>query len=290
MEDVNKSEQTTEATKTETSNTDLTKGETGGVSTTEEAGPKVGEAKVDENGNPILDEQGNNVVYTEAELNGETSTEDNDEDTTKEVTFDTSRIDQIGTLLTEAGLTPEDVTKEIAKEKGQITPEIYKALVDKHGEAAAGLVKEQLEGVYKNYVEVGKANDAAVYSQVQEAFQGITEQSGEQTFAELKQWASKNIDKETRAELNTMLQKGGMQATFAINHLVEKFKGSDDFTQPAQLLEGDGFSDTSNVKPLTKKEYQTEFRKLEAAGEVYGESEKLRQLDRRRQQGINRGL
>lgn len=227
--------------------------------------------------NNSLDNSSNNINTNNVDTNT----------TNKPLPKDTAS--QVNHFLSEAGLDVESVVKDFT-ETGTLSLESMKALIDKHGEAVAGLVVEQVKGLYKNAKAQAEARDKAVFEQVQKAFEGITEQTGEETWAELSGWAKENIPNEQRADLNKMLGKGGLQAKLAVDYLIATFKQSETYSQPAELLGGDATVDSFGLKPLTKDEYLRELNVLLAKGHDYNTSPEIRKLDARRQQGMRRGL
>lgn len=190
-------------------------------------------------------------------------------------------------MIKDAGLDPAEVNRIVTKDG--MTPAILKALADKHGEGVANLIASQVNSIVEGNKAKAKENDQTVYDMVAEQFKDVTEQTGEQTWNELSTWAKENIEEKDRAEINKLLNQGGMAAKLAVQELVTAFKGSSNFTQDAELITGDGVSDAGAGKPLSKSEYDSELRKLLNAGHIYGESQEIATLDRRRMKAINRG-
>lgn len=228
--------------------------------------------RLDENGNPKKkeDEPSTNKKVEKEEPNKEVH----------------KAANQIEGFLEEAGLKPVEVAKLVSENDG-ITPEILKALIDKHGESVANLIADKIKGLHESSKNAAKERDAALFEQVHEAFNDS--QGGEATFRELATWAKTNIDNKDRIEINGMLAKGGLAAKLAMQELITTFKESNDYTQEAQLEIADGVSDLSSGQALDKKSYQKELRKLKTTGHVYGESKEMEALDRRRMKAIKRG-
>lgn len=247
--------------------------------------PKGEEWKSD----PTLDENGNLKVETPAKEEPKKEPE-TPKEPKEEFNFNTPIVEQVSKLLSDAGLNPQDVAKAVTANDGKITPDLIKSLSEKHGDAVASIVASQLEGFHKESTKVAATRDAEVYNQVEKAFEGITDQSGQDTWKELSTWAKENVPNDVRKDINKLLQQGGLAATYAINDLVSRFKSSDSFTQEAQLLEGSSLSNDNGVTPLSRSEYNAELRKLEQAGHVYGQSNEMAKLDKRRQLGMNRGI
>jgi len=199
-------------------------------------------------------------------------------------------LNKVQDFLTDAGLKPSDIAKEFTTNNGELSIASMKKLVDKHGEAVASLIVGQLKGIHKENVAKAEARDKAIFGQIEEAFKGVTEQTGSETWNELAGWAKTNMAKEERSEMNKMLEQGGLAAKLAVDYLVSTFKSSDAFQQPAELLESDNTAKDFGVRPLTKAEYTKELNVLLAKGEDYNTSPNVRALQARRQRGIERGM
>lgn len=255
---------------------------------------------LDANGNPLETPAAQPATEPEAESVAEPASEETNDETTEEtqaLTVDEANANfaelatesvgaQVTTLLTEAGLNATEVAKS-----GTVSPAVAKALVAKHGETVAGLLISQLKAL--NAAAVGKrqAAENAVFSQVEEHFAGVTEQSGKQSFAELRTWAQSAIPKPERDAINKMLGAGGYEATLAVNSLVEKFKASDKFNQQPKLQAGKNEQKSSrSVKAITRQEYTAQLRVLESKGHVYGTSSEMAKLDSQRNAGIKAGM
>jgi len=250
--------------------------------------------------NPLLDENGNpteQVPQVDVATNKDvTPTGEQPVGDEPEVITDTpawtnmSSLEKIEKFLSEAKLKPSDVAKAVAENGGKITPEILKALEEKNGAGVAALIADQIVQVHKESVEHVKARDAAAFKILETEFNGMTTQSGEETFKELKTWAMTNVPKAERAELDTMLQSGGLPMQLALKHLATQFKETANVTVPAGLVGGDRVSNSSDFVPISKTEYTTKLRELEKKGHVYGQSQEMAKLDRQRNAGIKRGI
>jgi hypothetical protein len=247
--------------------------------------------------NPLLDENGNPkpapAPTTEVAPNKDTTTPVEEQDNTKPPSPDwtnLSGLERLETFLKEASLKPSDVAKAVAENGGRITPDILKALEEKHGAGVAALLSEQVVQVHKDSVAAVQARDNAAYKVLEEAFAGITTQPGSETFKELKGWAEANVPKEERAELNVMLQKGGLSAKLALTHLANEFKSTAKLVVPAGLVQGDRTSTSNDLKPISQQEYTSQLRALEQKGHVYGQSQEMANLDAQRLAGRKRGI
>ena len=195
---------------------------------------------------------------------------------------------QVAGLITDAGLKPTDVVKMIDDNGGVMTPAIFKALADKHGEGTATLIGENLKSLHTQAANKRSTADGELYDHVAKAFPG-EQQSGQDTFNELAGWAKDNVSADDRAELNAMIKRGGIQGKLAIDNLVQRFQNSDSFSQSALLIDGDSFSEDFGLQALDKVGYDRELRKLTNAGHDYNTSPEIAQLKARRQKSIARG-
>lgn len=243
--------------------------------------------------NPLLDENGNpkeDVQEIAPNKDEPSTTQQEPEPTSTTDWTDMDGLQRLEKLLTEANLKPSDVAKAIANNAGKMTPEVLKALEEKHGAGVAALIADQVVQVHQDSVRAVKERDEQAFKLLEEEFKDITTQSGAETFKELDLWAKTNVPVAERKELNGMLQQGGLAATLALRHLAAEFKSRSNITVPAQLLKGDSTSTETAFKPLSRAEYTAQLRELEKKGHVYGQSQEMARLDAQRQAGIKRGI
>jgi len=238
------------------------------------------DATLDESGNPTS-EPAKEAPKTEAEPQKKEGKEDAPK-------FDKAGLTQVEGLLVDAGLKPVDVAKAVTEENGKVTPEILKALEEKHGAGVASLIAGQLEGLHESNVAQAAARDAEIFNQVHEEFNDP--QGGEATWKELAGWAKENVPVADRKEINGLLAQGGLAAKFAVTELVSRFKSSPEFSQAADLEVADSLSQDYKGTPLDKTGYNTELRKLIAAGHSYESSPEIKALNKRRMQSRKRGI
>lgn len=198
-------------------------------------------------------------------------------------------VEQVAELVTAAGLLPSDVAQIVSENGGNLTPALFKTLVDEHGEATTNLIADNLRAFNETAITKGNAVDNEIYSQVKEAFKGVTEQSGEDTWKELSAWAKENIPNAERQEVNELLAKGGLSAKFAVDHLVSKFRGDAQYSQSANLEEGEGSNEDQGVAMIDKATYDRELRSLMEKGHDYNTSPEIATLQRKRLKAIRRG-
>ena len=259
------------------------------------------DSRLDSNGNPtevapIPEEIEPVTEKPKEEPTEETTSEDEPAvlDETEVVTnapkFDSSAAEQVRSFLTDAGLVPADVAAIVTENNGEVTPEILKALVEKHGEGVAGLIKDKLTNLHKSNVTASKAADSKIFTQVEKAFEGMTEQTGSDTFKELATWAKDNMSTADRGDINKLLAQGGKAAELAVNSLVQSFKQSDSFVStPAKLLVADDTTSEYGGKPLDKAGYDRQLRKLMNEGHDYDTSPEIASLNNRRSKSLKRG-
>tara|TARA_R110000822_G_scaffold46604_5_gene123990 strand:+ start:4915 stop:5799 length:885 start_codon:yes stop_codon:yes gene_type:complete len=270
-----------------------------GVKPTEAPSPNVGwekNSQLDANGNPTEKPQPKKEETPEPS----TPTGDADkgdkapkkEEGAKPREYDLSApvVKQVEKLLTDAGLDVSEVAQTVINNDGKVSPELIKALVDTHGEAVASIVAEQLSGFHESRKTLDTKRDQVIFDQVADSFKGITEQGGKETWSELAGWAKENVPNDERKEINKLLAQGGIATKYAVDDLVNRFKNSESFTQSADLMEGDATVNDFGVKPLSKSEYVMKLRELEAKGHVYGQSQEMASLDKRRTSGRQRGV
>lgn len=226
-----------------------------------------------------------------------TKTEDNK---LPEKEVDKSTLGQVTGLIEKAGLNMKEVAEYAKANDGKVDLETLVALKEKHGDAVASLIADQIKGIHAEQSEAATKRDTAVYDQVKEAFKDITsdpEQTGESMWKELAEWTKgktegqPNVSNEHRSEINKMLSQGGLAAKLAVQELTTAFKesiGTQEF-QEAELLDGDE-TPVTNDKSLTKSEYNTELNRLTQTGHQYGESREIAALDARRMKSIQRGI
>jgi hypothetical protein len=203
----------------------------------------------------------------------------------------TSKLAQVSGLVEQAGLTMKEIAEYAKANDGAVDLAAMVALKEKHGEAVASLIAEQIKAIHNERMAAAKAKDQAVYDQVAEAFKDITTQSGEETWKELAGWAKDNVSAEHKSEINKLLAQGGLAAKLATQELITAFKEANNSreTQEADLLEADAVA-TPNGKDISKHEYNMELDKLLKSGHQYGSSREIAQLDARRMASIRKGI
>lgn len=206
------------------------------------------------------------------------------------VSYTDSAAKQVSDMITEAGLDAAQARDAITANGGKCTPEIYKALVEKHGEGMASLLSSQMTQVHTDQVDASNAQDKAIYTQVADAFKGVTEQSGEETWSELSTWAKANVSNDDRKELNAVIAQGGMAAKLAVQELVSMFQQSGDYSQEMVGLEGDNVPNAGKGGDLTRQEYNTELDVLLAKGHDYNTSREVKALQARRARSATRSI
>ena len=253
---------------------------------------------LDENGNPleaapaeeVVSPVVEDVVEDAEEVKAELDENEAPPEPTKYASFDAAGATKVQPFLEQAGLVPSEVATAVTQAGGEVSLEIMAKLVEKHGEGVAGLIKDQLSALHVSHVAAGKKADTKVFDQVQEAFKGVTEQSGADTFKELATWAKTNLPKADRVEINGLLAQGGKAAELAIASLVDSFKASNSFMeQPAELVSADGYGNAQSAQPLDKAGYSRELRKLMDQGHNYETSPEIASLNSRRAKSIKRG-
>lgn len=170
---------------------------------------------------------------------------------------------QVESFLKVAGIQASQVEQEVIA-LGGISEGTKKALVDKHGEATTNLIINQINGIAQQQQQHEQQLVNMQHSMVEEAFKGMTDQSGEQTWNELIGWCRTNIEKDVRSDLNAMMKAGGFQAKQAIQYMVDTFKSKHGVEQTGQLLNGTNVNGTDNKTELSASAYSRELEKIVA--------------------------
>ena len=104
---------------------------------------------------------------------------------------DKSKLGQVTGLIEQSGLTMKEVAEYAKANNGDVDLDTMVALKEKHGDAIASLIADQIKDIHTTRTNEANARDRAVYDQVKEAFADITsdpEQTGESMWQELANW------------------------------------------------------------------------------------------------------
>lgn len=194
--------------------------------------------------------------------------------------------EQIANFITELDVNIDEVDTYI-EQHGELPESVMKLLIEKHGEAVAGMINGQVSQIFEMQKSETAASDKKMFDFVKEAFKDTTEQSGEETWNELKTWATQNLS-EQKSEINSLLAEGGLAAELAMDYMIQKFRSSDVFTQDAKLLTGDQMVNDTAVAPLSREGYNTQLRELLGKGLSY-ESPEVVKLQQQRMKAMRRG-
>lgn len=217
-----------------------------------------------------------------------------------EKTEDKSKLGQVTSLVEASGLDMKEVAEYAKANDGAIDLDTMVKLKEKHGEAIASLIADQIKGIHAERTAAAQARDNEVFDQVKEMLGGLSSdpnQTGESMWQELAGWAKEetdgkpNVSNEHRKEINAMLAQGGLAAKLAVQELASAFKesiGTEEF-QEADLLEADSTPASGAGGNISKSDYNRELNKLLDAGHVYGQSAEITKLDNRRAKSIARG-
>lgn len=248
-------------------------------------------ALLDENGNPKSEEviAAEKAAAEEKAKGGDTGDKSGDKKTDDLKTKVETRAKQVEDLVKAADVVPSELIAQADKETGEISVAHKAKLIEKHGEAIADLIEGNIQKMVADIKGIGAAKDNAVFSQLEAEFEGITEQTGKETWTELSGWVKDNVEIATRKEYNKMLDQGGLAATLAIKEMVSKFKAGNDVTVKAELLDGDQASTVTTGGMITRAEYNTALDKLINAGHDYETSPEVAALNRKRTKSMNAG-
>lgn len=196
---------------------------------------------------------------------------------------------QLNQFFTHAGIASAQVEQEF-KAFGKLTDGTRKALVDKHGEATANLVSDQMSAVYQQKVQATQQNVSKVHALLQEGFKDMTQQTGAETFAEIDAWAKQNLSVDERTQINKLMNQGGMATELAVSQLITLFKTKNGVQQDAAIMDGATLQPgAATGQDLTITMYNTEMAKLTASGVPY-ESPQAEALKQRREASRKRGI
>ncbi|QMP18291.1 hypothetical protein phiV141_32 [Vibrio phage phiV141] len=214
-------------------------------------------------GQPVFvqDEQGNYVQVVQQPVQQPIQSQPQQEEVQVQA-INESRA-QVEGFLKVAGIQASQVEQEVIA-LGGISEGTKKALVDKHGEATTNLIVNQINSIASAQKASEQQLATMQHTMVQEAFAGVTDQSGEQTWNELIGWCRTNVDVETRTSLNNMMKAGGFQAKQAIEFMVNTFKQKNGIEQTGQLLNGANEQGSSTNTELTASTYSRELEKIVA--------------------------
>ncbi|APD18161.1 hypothetical protein [Vibrio phage JSF7] len=189
-------------------------------------------------------------------------------------------IAQVESFLKTAGISREQVEQEI-EAFGKLTDGTKRALKEKHGAATANLIEGQVNMIAAQIMAKEAKLEQMQHNMVAEAFKGVTTQTPAESWMELLTWARTNIDVNTRAALNRMMQSSEFEAKQAVQYMIDALKQKQGVSQQGQLLNGDGAQGLGGGgDTLTASQYA---RELEAIVAKHGyESNERKQLDARR--------
>lgn len=243
----------------------------------------VDNQNVDDKDNQNLDNQ--NVDNQNVDDNNDAGNDD--KEVIDHVAVAEDRHEQLANFVVDVGFDIADVDEYLDK-YGVLPVEVTDALKEKHGDAVANMVAGQVEQMMDSQREAAQAQDKKMFDHLQETFKDVTDQSGEDTWNELKTWANENMA-EDKTELNQLLAQGGLASKLAIDHMVNKFRSSDNFEQSADLLDGDDLSNDHIIAPLSKEAYNKQLSELLNKGHKY-ESPEVAKLQRQRLKAMQRGM
>tara|TARA_Y100000296_G_scaffold66371_1_gene78389 strand:+ start:15253 stop:16104 length:852 start_codon:yes stop_codon:yes gene_type:complete len=208
--------------------------------------------------------------------------EDNDKELDTATWGDTG--DNVGNsvlqIMQNSGVTPEDAKALLydAVEAGEPNKIDRDALVEKVGKVKANLIMAGVE----NFVERTQKAQSATLGTVYEIA------GGKDQWGKIAPWIKENVPESERQEYAAMLDKGGAQARFAAQELVNKYNADPKNTSVGKktTIEGDGKAgDKGEV--LTRTQYAEALELAHRKGASQAEITKIqRARERGRKQGI----
>lgn len=198
-----------------------------------------------------------------------------------------SKAAEMDDLIKAAKIDPTALMKGFDADSMTMSVEHKAALIKEHGVAIADLIEARVVGMVADTKTVVQKNNQAVFKQLEDEFQGTTDQTGEETWKELSGWTKQNVSNEMQQELNGMLRAGGLQAALAIQEMVKTFRESSGVTIEADLVEGDNVQAPAASKAyISRKDYNEQLDKLLSSGHNYETSPEVKALNNRRARSL----
>lgn len=202
----------------------------------------------------------------------------------------TSADQQVADAVVASGIKPSQLREIMNENGGEVPLAAIKALVSVHGDAIGNQVAASLKGMYAKQQSATVTANNAIYSEVESVYAG-KEGAGKELFANASEWAKgeEGLPTEQRDAISTMINSDQPYLrNMGVKLLAEAHQGSEQYTQPAQLLGGDNVA-AVQATALSKKEYNMQLNAHLAKGGVYPDAT-TNALDARRNVGRSRGI
>ena len=197
-------------------------------------------------------------------------------------------FDQVGKLLSDKGITGLDTAFAEIAQTGEVPLAMQASLVEALGDGVADLVISQLNTEVDKIKSERMVQTTATLDYAAAKF-GVDKAHGQDVWKDVQTFVrstESGFTAEDRAILTNMVQAGGLQAQLALDKIHSKFQAVQGIEQPADLLQGTTYAQTS-FEPLSNREYAKEMRKIVA--EHGYESRQANELRARRLTSQKRG-
>lgn len=197
-----------------------------------------------------------------------------------------SQIDDVAQLLATSKVEGKDAIIKNVLANGTLSLADQVAIQTALGEGTATLINNTLNSYTEAQKSAAAAETARIKDYANTKFNGT---DSNLTWTQVQAFAKDNVPAEQRAEINTMLQAGGLSAQMAIDHIYSLYNGSSNAPAPntqANLIQGQTVP-AAGFQPLSKSDYA---REVSAAVEQYGyDSHQVKSLQARRQASAANG-
>ena len=203
---------------------------------------------------------------------GETSTDEY-------VKTDDSSVNSVMDILQEREVSKADADKIFGEafRSGNLDAIDKDALAEKVGQNTADMIISNLQNA--------RAEQTRAQQDIADAVFKVA--GNEETWNAAAVWAKTHYSEQDADNLNVMLAAGGKQSELAAKDIVDAYKASGDYTEEAQLLNGD--TELVEGKPMDKAEY---YKLVDAEHSRVGGPRKseLNALEARRAKGRKLGM
>lgn len=198
-----------------------------------------------------------------------------------------TKIDSVGKLLADKGVANIDgILAEAIS--GDLSIENQSIIVEALGDSVAKLALEQLSGEVAAIRETASTEKTRLMEYAAEAFGDDPKQASEVWTAiqEFAKSPESGLTSDDRAAMSRMLNAGGLQAELVIDKLNALYHKSENYTQEADLLQGDSIS-VGSFDAISQQNYTEQMREV---AHKYGyESPEADRLRAKRTESIARG-
>ena len=252
--------------------------------------------KLDAEGNPVLDADGNPVMEAPAPAKKEEAADADaalslDKADPKPVEVDSTghdEFDVVGKMLGEKGVENVNEIMEHFLDNGEFSLEHKAQMIEALGEGVASMAFKQMEGAAEAMIAEAKEDTRKSMDYANTKFGG---EDAALTWSQIQEYVHTKEAGFSEAELaamNTMLEAGGLQAELVIDRVHKVYTADSNVSLPGTLLEGDTGVSGGAFEPISRIDYSAAMSK--AVGKYGEDSSQVRDLNRRRELTMSRGL